>query len=199
MFGRLPALFYNAVYTKTYRAEVLTEVLTLSSRSIFYLARYFPEFLERLQLFIARKYDARLGVETILSPLEMETRESKIATNAREMAAKMKKSKKPVKRKPQKQKKQADNASGRFKSKRKAKASKFVLSYTKQVVEDNKQEQKAKTFLQAFDIVKKNQQKLQDMELDKKAKKLLGEEWNAPDCVLSLGFRLFYVDFVSWL
>ena len=65
MFGRLPVLFYDETYTKTYRAEIISEILVLRKQSLFYLARFFPAFALRLTLYIQANYDKRLGGYTI--------------------------------------------------------------------------------------------------------------------------------------
>lgn len=67
VFGRLPTLFYDQTYTKSYRAELETEVLTLSKHSVFYLARYFQDFAARLQAYIHHCYDPSLGIDTIFT------------------------------------------------------------------------------------------------------------------------------------
>ena len=67
IFGRLPAFFYDQVYSKTYRAEVETEILSLTKHSIFYLARYFREFEQRIQQYIQDTYDPALGTDTMFS------------------------------------------------------------------------------------------------------------------------------------
>ncbi|CAG7786966.1 unnamed protein product [Allacma fusca] len=66
-FGKLPALFYDQTYSKTYRAEETTEILYIHQKDIFHLAQRFPEFAVNLQQHIRNTYNPELGMETIFT------------------------------------------------------------------------------------------------------------------------------------
>lgn len=56
VFGKLPCLFQNESYKKSYRAESITEVLELQSKEVRHLAYIYPEFMQMLKAIIASKY-----------------------------------------------------------------------------------------------------------------------------------------------
>ncbi|CAG7728316.1 unnamed protein product [Allacma fusca] len=66
-FGRLPAMFYGQTYTKSYRAEVRSEILYLRQKDIYQLAQNFPKFALKLQDYIEDAYNPVLGTSTILT------------------------------------------------------------------------------------------------------------------------------------
>lgn len=67
-FGKLPCLFHNEWYRKSYRAEEVTEVLELQSRDVIHLASVYPEFWRLLKAYVEVTYDAEGPSDCIFSP-----------------------------------------------------------------------------------------------------------------------------------
>ena len=153
IFGRLPALFYDQSYTKTYRAEVVTEILTLSKRSIFYLCRYFYTFERRIQDFITEAYDPHLGVDTLFA-VEREARYSLFLSGAsgnESLLHELKLNKKT----------NTDSRRKKHKHRKdKKKRPKMAVSKHKQALDEEYLESKAEDLLKAFKKVEREQQGL---------------------------------------
>lgn len=66
-FGRCPALFWDEVYKKSYRAEEYTEVLSIAQHEIMNLTVLYEDFWKILITFIDKKYDADGASECIFS------------------------------------------------------------------------------------------------------------------------------------
>ncbi|ODN03013.1 Cyclic nucleotide-gated olfactory channel [Orchesella cincta] len=68
VFGKLPCLFHNEWYKKSYRAEELTEVLELHSRDVLHLSAVFSEFWKMLKAYVEVKYNPEGESDCIFSP-----------------------------------------------------------------------------------------------------------------------------------
>ncbi|CAL8137954.1 unnamed protein product [Orchesella dallaii] len=68
VFGKLPCLFHNEWYKKSYRAEELTEVLELHSRDVLHLAAVYTEFWKMLKAYVEVKYNPEGESDCIFSP-----------------------------------------------------------------------------------------------------------------------------------
>lgn len=68
VFGKLPCLFHNEWYRKSYRAEVITEILEIHSRDLIHLATIYSDFWKLLKAYVEVTYDSNGESDCIFSP-----------------------------------------------------------------------------------------------------------------------------------